>query len=306
MTQTQPPLEECKWDPPRATTEHMPHRLTKHHLPHDYHATSDLRGRRTLPLQCASPQGTFSWAENLPGAVALTYLWLRHAEKHTQPPGTHLLLTLEGEAAIENVPTAGGEDDVTGNADTAVRLHAHEHTTHPSVVPGSHPWHVIILQLPTGSSTGDPQQGWADRHTLEQAPTTAEPHSGAAPPTGVWAYTRTLQHRVGEALKTAISNHQGLVHPPRDNTQKGYTLGWHQPAPEGGLHPPADQPGIGPDLTAVAHAVAAMAKQVGAPPQWAPSVIKETAARHNPGFAHFRGRPIHPPLPDLDLPAHNA
>ena len=143
-------------------------------------------------------------------------------------------------------------------------------------------------------------------HTLETAPTTAESHTGAAPPTGVWAYTCTLHREAAEALKTAISNYQGLMHTPHDNTQTGYTLWWHHPAPEGGLQPPADQPGIGPDLTAIAHAVAAMAQQVGAPPQWTPSIIKETAARHNPAFAHFQGRPIHPTLPDLDLPAHDA
>ena len=137
-------------------------------------------------------------------------------------------------------------------------------------------------------------------------PHTAEPHTGAAPPTGVWAYTRTLHREAAEALKTAISNHQGLVHTPQDNKQKGYTLWWHHPAPEGGLQPPADQPGIGPDLTAVAQPVAAMALQVRAPPQWAPSVIKETAAHHYPAFAHFRGRPIHATLPDLDLPAHDV
>ena len=143
-------------------------------------------------------------------------------------------------------------------------------------------------------------------HTLEPAPTTAESHTAAAPPTGVWAYARTLHREAAEALKTAISNHQGLVHNPHDNTQKGYTLWWHHPAPEWGLQPPADQPGISPDLTAIAHAVAAMAQQVGAPPKWAPSIVKETAARHNPAFAHFRGRLIHPTLLDLDLPAHDA
>ena len=214
---------------------------------------------------------------------------------------------------------------MTANADTAVWLYAHEHTTTPTVVPGPHPWHVVIVRLPTGADTGSAQQGWADRwahvsaslhdglrrpsltsHTLEPAPTTAESHTGAAPPIGVWAYTRTLHREAAEALKTAISNHQGLVHTRHDNAQKGYTLWWYRPAPEGGLQPPADQPGIGPDLTAIAHAMAAMAQQVGAPPQWAPSIIKETAARHNPAFAHFRGRPIHPTLPDLDLPAHNA
>ena len=137
----------------------MPHRLTKRHLPHDYHATNDSRGRRTLPLQWASPEGTFTWGEILPGAVALTYLWLRDAETHAQPPGTHLFLTLEGEAAVENVHTAEGEDYVTANADTAVWLHAHEHTTPPTVVPGSHPWHVVIVRLPTGADTGSAQQG---------------------------------------------------------------------------------------------------------------------------------------------------
>ena len=125
-----PPPEECNWDPPTATTKRMPHRLTKRHLP------NNSRGRRTLPLQWASPEGTFTWGEILPGTVALTYLWLRDAETHTQPPGTHLLLTLEGEAAVENVHTAEGEDHVTGNADTAVWLHTHEHTTPPTVVPG--------------------------------------------------------------------------------------------------------------------------------------------------------------------------
>ena len=280
-----PPREECKWDPPTATTENMPHRLTKRHLPHDYHATSDLRGRRTLPLQSASLGGTFTLGEILPGAVALTYLWLQDTKMHTQAPGAHLLLTLEGEAAIKNVHTAEEEDYVRANADTAVWLHAHEHTTPPTMVPGSHPWHVIIVHLPTGTDTGDARHGWTERwahvcaslhdglhrpsltsHTLEPAPTTAESHTGAAPFTWVWAYTRTLHRAAAEALKTAISNHQGLVHTPHDNTQKGYTLWWHPPAPEGGLQPAADQPGIDPDLTAVARAVATMAQQVGRHP----------------------------------------
>ena len=150
-----PPPEECNSDPPTATTELMPHRLSKRHLPNDYHATNDSRGRRTLPLQWASTEGTFTCGDILPGTVRLTYLWLLDAETHTRPPGTHLLLTLEGEAAIENVHTADREDYVTTNADTAVWLHAHEHTTPPTVVPGSHPWHVIIVQLPTGASTGE-------------------------------------------------------------------------------------------------------------------------------------------------------
>ena len=221
----------------------MPHQLTKRHLFHDYHANNDSRGRRTLPLQWASPEGTFTLGEILPGTVALTYLWLRDAEMHTQPPSTHLLLTLEREAAIENFHIAGGEDYVTVNADTSVWLLAHEHTTHPTVVLGSHPWHVVIMRLPTGADTGSAQQGWADRwahvcaslheglhrpsltsHTFEPAPTTAESHTGAASPIRVLAYTRTLHREAAEALKTAISNHQGLVHTPLDNTQKVYTL----------------------------------------------------------------------------------
>ena len=134
--QTQPPRENVIGTPPAATTKHMPHRLTKRYLPHDYHATSDSRGCRTLPMQWASPEGTFAWGQIIPGTVVLTYLWRRDAETHTQPPGTHLLLTLEGEAAIENVHTAEAEDYVMANTDTAVWLHAHEHTTPPTVAPG--------------------------------------------------------------------------------------------------------------------------------------------------------------------------
>ena len=59
--------------PLSATTEHMPHRLTKRHLLHDYHATNDTRGRRTLPLQWASPEGTFTWGEILDGAMLVTH-----------------------------------------------------------------------------------------------------------------------------------------------------------------------------------------------------------------------------------------
>ena len=112
--------EKGNWDSPTATAEHMPHRLTKRHLHHDYDATRDSRGRHTLPLQLASPEGTFTWWEILPGAVTLTYLWLPDPETHTQPAGTHLLLKVEGEAAIENVHTAEGEDYVTANAAIAV------------------------------------------------------------------------------------------------------------------------------------------------------------------------------------------
>ena len=193
------------WTPRTAATKRTPHRLTKRHLSPDYHATNDTRGRRTLLLQWASPEGTFTWGKILPGAAALTYLWLWDAETHAQPPGVHLLLTREEEAAIEKVHTAEGEDYVTANAETAVWLQAQEHTASPTVVPGAHPWHVIIVQLPTGTNTGDAQQGWTDRwahvsttlhvglhkpsltsHTREPAPTMAESHAGAAPPTGVW------------------------------------------------------------------------------------------------------------------------
>ena len=101
-----PPPEKCNWDPTTANTEHMLHWLTKRHPPHDYHATSDSRARRTLTLQWASPEGTFTRGEILPGAVVLTYLWLPDRGAHAPAPGTHLLLTLEGEAAIEDVHTA--------------------------------------------------------------------------------------------------------------------------------------------------------------------------------------------------------
>ena len=72
---------------------------------------------------------------------------------HAQPPGTHHLLTLEAEAVIKNVHSAEGEDDVSANTGTAVCLHTQEHTAPPTAVPGSHPWHVVIVHLPTGSLT---------------------------------------------------------------------------------------------------------------------------------------------------------
>ena len=128
-TPPQPPPNACRSDSPRVTS------------PHDYGATNDSPGRWTLPLQWASPEGTFTWGEVLHGTTALTYLWLLDAETPTQPPGTDLLLTQEEEAAIENVHTKESEDYVTANADTAVWLHTHEHTTAPTVVLGSQPWH---------------------------------------------------------------------------------------------------------------------------------------------------------------------
>ena len=62
--------------------------LTERHLPHNYHAPSDSGGRRTVPLQWASPEGTFMWGEILLGAVAITYLWLRD-RRHTRSPLAH-------------------------------------------------------------------------------------------------------------------------------------------------------------------------------------------------------------------------
>ena len=305
--------------------EDMPHGLTKRHLPHDYHATSDSEGRRTLPLQWASPEGTFTWGEILTGAVALTYMWLQDAEVHTQAPDAHHLLALEGEAAIKNVHTADGGGLRTGerrHRGVITRPPTHHTPHHGTRVPPRAPDHCAPAhrdrhaRRPTGM---DGQVGtrvrlsarWAAQALPHQSHPRAGPHHGRIPHRGGPPHRGLdlhahLHREAAEALKTAISNHQGLVHTPDDNTQKGYTLWWHHPAPEGGLQPSADQPGIRPDLTAVAHAVAAMAQQVGALPQWAPSVIKEAAARHNPAFAHFRGFPIHPPLLDLDLPAHDA
>ena len=211
---------------------------------------------------------------------------------------------------------------MTGNTDTAGWLHAKEQTTHPTAVPGSHPWHVIIVHLATGTNTEEARQGSTNRwahvcttlhkglrmpsltcHILQPAPITAEPHTRTAPPTGVWTYTRTLHRGAFEAHHLQQPN---LVHTPHHHTQKGYTLWWQHPAPEGALEPPADQHGLSLDLTAIARAVATMAQQFEAPPKWAPSVIKETASRHNAALAHFRGRPNHPPLPDPDLPTHDA
>ena len=283
---------------PTATTEQVPHPLTKRHLANDYHATNDKRGCRTLPLQWASPEGTLGWGKILPGAMALRYLWLRDAVTHVLAPDTHLLLTLEGEAVIESHHTAQREDCVTGNADTAVLLHTQEHTGPTKVVPGLQPWHVIIVHPPTGTTTEEAHQGWTDSWshictTLHEGLqlTTVVFHSGTAPLTGVWTYTPTLNREGVEALKTTTSSHQGLMPTPNNHTQEGYTLWWQHPVPEGGLQPPADQPGFGPDLTAIARAVATVAQQVRAPPQGAPSVIKQAVTRHNPAFAHFRGRP---------------
>ena len=143
-------------------------------------------------------------------------------------------------------------------------------------------------------------------HTLQPDPTTAESHTATAPPTGFWTYTGTLHGGASKALITTISSQQGLMYTPHNHMQKGYTLWWQQPAPEGGLQPPADQPGLGSNVTAITRAVATIAQQVAAPPEWVPAFIKETAARGTPALSNFRGSFIHPTHPDLDLPTHDA
>ena len=50
-------------------------------------------------------------------------------------------------------------------------------------------------------------------HTLELAPTTAESHTGAAPPTGVWASTRTLHREAAEGRH--LQPPGPGAHPPR-------------------------------------------------------------------------------------------
>ena len=94
---------------------------------------------------------------------------------------------------------------------------------------------------------------WAAQAHPHQSRPRAGPHHGRIPHRGappLWG----LGLHVHPPPRSSRSPQDAL------NRQKGYTLWWHQPAPEGGLQPPADQPGIGSDLTAVAQAVAAMAK----------------------------------------------
>ena len=90
---------------------------------------------------------------------------------------------------------------MTANADTAVWLRAQEPGEPPIVVPGSHPWHVIIVHPPTGTNTEEAPQHWTDRlayvcaplhkglqtpsftsHTLQLASNTAESHTRTPPP----------------------------------------------------------------------------------------------------------------------------
>ena len=144
---------------------------------------------------------------------------------------------MEGEAVIEEIHSAEGEYYVTGNADTAGRLHAKEQTTHPTAVPELHFWHVIIVHLATGTNTEEARQGpknrWAHActtlhkglqktsltgHTLQPAPTTAKPHTGTAPPTGVWTYTRTLHRGAAEAHHLQAPNPR--AHPPPSHAKR--------------------------------------------------------------------------------------
>ena len=83
----------------------------------------------------------------------LTYLWFQDAKSDADTPRAHLLLTLEGKAVVQTIHTTEGEYYVTANADTAVWLHTQEHTTSLTVIPGSRPWHVIIVYLPAGAHT---------------------------------------------------------------------------------------------------------------------------------------------------------
>ena len=120
-----PPPEECNSGPPHS--HHRTHAAPAHQTspPPQLPCHQRLAGtphtapavgitRRLLHVGGNPPQHR---GAHVPVAPA--------AETHTQPPGTHLLLTLEGEAAVGNVHT--------------VWLHAHGHTTPPTVVPGVTP-----------------------------------------------------------------------------------------------------------------------------------------------------------------------
>ena len=114
----------------------------------------------------------------------------------------------------------------------------------------------------------------ATKALCQQPHPTASPHQGRityrdTPPGGVWRYTRPVQRGAAEALRTKITSHQGFVHIPR----KGYNLWWQHPAPKTGLQPPADPPGLCPELTAIAHIVATMAQVIEEPPKWTPGII---------------------------------
>ena len=257
--------------------------------------------------------GALHWAKGAPGSplpLERTPVWTYHATRYAahmrrHRAGTgHRLLTWP-----TNMPDAlqAAEETLGIMTKQVLQLEDAVHKSNPGVpATREHPvfsrGHAPVEHACTTLHEGLHKPSLTS-HTLRAAPTTAESHTGAAPPTRVPAYTRTLQSGAAEALKTTISSHQGLIHPPNDNMQKGYNLWWHHPAQEGGLQLPPYEPGLGPDLIAIAHAVAAVAQQVGAPPQKGRSVIKGMAARHNPAFAHFRDDPfIRPYRTSTSLP----
>ena len=129
---------------------------------------------------------------------------------HAQPPGRHLLLTLEGEAAIENLHTAERENYVTANADNAVWLNAH---TAPTNTPHPPPRYQ------------DCMPGTCSSYTYQQGQTRATPNKG----------TRTGGHTCASPCTT------GCTGPPPPATSSGQPPPWLSPTPE----QPAP-PGSGP------------------------------------------------------------
>ena len=129
---------------------------------------------------------------------------------------------------------------MTANADTAVCLHAQKHTTPPTVAPGWHPWHVIMVHLPTGTNTEEAQQVWTDRwshvcitlheglqqpsltrHTLQPVPTTAEFDTRTAPPTGVWCLHAHPQPRGSSGPQDHhLQPPRPCAHPPRSHAKR--------------------------------------------------------------------------------------
>ena len=140
-----------------------------------------------------------------------------------RPPCTRLLLSLEGEAVIENIYTTERADYVKANADNAVWLHTRDHTTLPTgVAPLARIHHTSACR----GTWQEAPQGWTDRvaqmcsllheglrhtsltsHIPQPARTTAESDNEAAPPNGMWTYTRTRPPTAAEALKATISGH---------------------------------------------------------------------------------------------------
>ena len=99
---------------------------------------------------------------------------------------------------------------MTANADTAVWLHAQEHTTSPTLVPGSHSWQVIIVNVYRDKHRGSPARVDGQvarmyhpaRRTAKALP--HQPHPTAGPHHG---RSRDLTNRPppGSALTRALS-----------------------------------------------------------------------------------------------------